>query len=78
MPVRDEELTYVKGHTVEVGPHFLPLHFLINDDVGEYLEYMRRLIYQGTILTSDPSMNKAEWVPVCGCIGTLPLQSRSA
>ena len=33
-PMRDEELTYVKGCIVEVGPHFLPLHFLINDEAG--------------------------------------------
>ena len=70
MPQRDEELAYIKGHTVEVGPHFLLLCFLINHEAGEYLGYAR-LIYEGTIFAYDPTTNEAEWVPVCSSVKTL-------
>ena len=60
-------------------PCFLPLHFLINNEAGEFLVYAWEVLYEGTILAYNPSTNKAEWFPVYGSIKILiPTEQVSA
>ena len=38
-PEEDEILAYVKGHMVDMGPHFPLVHFTLNGEAGEHLGY---------------------------------------
>ena len=71
MPEEDEVLACVGGHMVEIGPHFPSVHFTLNRETGKYLGYARRLIFEGNILTYDPTMNEATRVPVRSSVKTL-------
>ena len=57
----------------------LPLCFHSNSKDGEFLGYVQGLLYKGTILMYNPTMNKAEWAPVHSSVKSLtPMEQASA
>ena len=49
------------------------------EEGGTYLCTMRALVFEGSILMYNPTLNEAEWVPVCGLANDLSwAEERSA
>ena len=40
--------------------------FCISQPTGEFVCMARGLLFEGSILASDPTSNEAEWIPVWG------------
>ena len=57
---------YCQGQVVDLGPVMPAAQFRITEEGGAYLCTARALVFEGSILAYYPSMNEAEWVPVCG------------
>ena len=43
----------------------------MSDPGGEFICFTRGLIFEGNVLTYDPSTNGAEWIPMCGTASDL-------
>ena len=55
----------LSGQVVDLGPVMLASQFQVTEEGGTYLCTSRALVFEGSILTYNPALNEAEWVPVC-------------
>ena len=55
---------YCLGQVVDLGPMMLAAQFRVMEEGGAYLCTVRALVFEGSILAYNPTMNEAEWVPV--------------
>ena len=73
-----ESYGYCWGKVVDLGPVMLVAQFWVTEG-GSYLCTTRALVFEGSILTYNPALNEAEWVPVHGLANNLSwAQERSA
>ena len=57
---------YCQGQAVDLSPVMLVAQFWVTEEGGAYLCTVRALVFEGSILACNPTMNEAEWVPVHG------------
>ena len=70
---------YCHSQTVDLSPMMLAAQFQVMEEGGAYLCIVRALVFEGSVLMYNPTMNKAEWVPVCGLTNDLTwAEERSA
>ena len=70
---------YCWGQVVDLSPVMLAAQFWVMEEGGAYLCTMRALVFEGSILAYNPTLNKAEWVPVHGLVNDLSwAEERSA
>ena len=62
---------YCWSQAVDLGPMMLMAQFQVTEEGGAYLCTVRALVFEGSILAYNPTMNEAEWVPVCGLANDL-------
>ena len=55
---------YCHGQVVDLGPVMPVAQFQVTEEGGAYLCIVRALVFEGSVLAYNPTMNKAEWVPV--------------
>ena len=64
---------------VDLGPVMLVVQFQVTEEGGTYLCTVRVLVFEGSILTYNPTLNEAEWVPARGLANNLSwAEERSA
>ena len=74
-----ESYGYCLGQAVDLGPIMPAAQFCVMEEGGTYLCTARALVFKGSILTYNPTLNEAEWVPVCGLANNLSwAEERSA
>ena len=54
---------YCWGQVVDLGPMMLAAQFWVTEEGWAYLCTVRALVFKGSILTYNPALNEAEWVP---------------
>ena len=59
-----------QGQVVDLGPMMPVAQFQVMER-GTYLCTARALVFEGSILTYNPALNEAEWVPVRGLASDL-------
>ena len=70
---------YCWGQVVDLGPVMLAAQFQVTEEGGTYLCTARALVFKGSIMAYNPTLNEAEWVPVCGLANDLSwAEERSA
>ena len=70
---------YCCSQVVDLGPMMLAAQFWVTEEGGAYLCIARALVFKGSVLTYNPAMNKAEWVPLHGLTNDLTwAEERSA
>ena len=57
---------YCWGQVVDLSPVMLVAQFLVTEEGGAYLCTARALVFGGSILAYNPTLNEMEWVPACG------------
>ena len=57
---QNEHVGYMQGHVVELGLTMPPSWFHMSDPGGEFICFTRGLIFEGNVLTYDPSTNRVE------------------
>ena len=57
--------------TVRPGPHDAGSMILGHRGGGAYLFVVRGLVFEGSVLAYNPTMNEMEWIPVCGLTNDL-------
>ena len=62
---------YCHGQAVDLGPVMPVAQFWVVEEEGAYLCIARALVFKGSVLEYNPTMNKAEWVPVHGLANDL-------
>ena len=62
---------YCRGQAIDLGPMMLVAQFQVTEEGGAYLCTARALVFEGSILAYNLTMNEAEWVPVCGLANDL-------
>ena len=67
------------GHTMDLGSVLPLLRFCISGLNGEFICIVQGLLFEGSVLTYDPTTNGAEWVPIQGTASDLsPVKEASA
>ena len=70
---------YCQGQAVDLSPVMLAAQFWVTKERGAYLCTVRALVFKGSILAYNPTLNEAEWVPACGLANDLSwAEERSA
>ena len=70
---------YCHGQVVDLGTVLSVAQFQVTEEGGAYLCTVRALVFEGSVLAYNPTMNEAEWVPVCGLANDLSwAEERSA
>ena len=70
---------YCLGQAVDLGPVMPAAQFQVMEEGGAYLCTVRALVFEGSILTYNPTLNEAEWVPACSLANDLSwTEERSA
>ena len=70
---------YCRGQAEDLSPVMLAAQFRVAEEGGAYLCIARALVFEGSVLAYNPTMNKAEWVPVCSLANDLTwAEERSA
>ena len=59
-----ESYGYCRGQAVDLGPMMPAVQFRVTEEGGTYLCTTRALVFEGSILTYNPTLNEAEWMPV--------------
>ena len=73
-----ESYGYCQGQAMDLGPLMLAAQFQVTEG-GTYLCTVRALAFKGSILTYNPALNEAEWVPARGLANDLSwAEERSA
>ena len=62
---------YCQGQAVDIGPVMPVAQFWVMEEGGAYLCTVRTLVFEGSILAYNPTMNEAEWVPMHGLANDL-------
>ena len=77
--IEAKSYSYCWGQAVGLGPIMPTVQFRVTEEGGTYLCTTRALVFKGSILTYNPTLNEAEWVPVCGLANDLSwAEERSA
>ena len=71
VPTEAKSYGYCWGQVVDLGPMMPAAQFGITEERWNYLCTMRALVFEGSILTYNPALNEAEWVPMCGLANNL-------
>ena len=66
IPTEAESYSYCRGQAVDLGLMMPAAQFHVTEERGTYLCTMRALVFEGSILMYNPTLNEAEWVPTCG------------
>ena len=70
---------YCCGQVVDLSPVMPAAQFWVKEEGGAYLCIVRALVFEGSVLAYNPTMNEAEWVPVHGLANDLTwAEERSA
>ena len=70
---------YCQGQAVDLSPIMPAAQFWVTEEGGAYLCTARALVFEGSILMYNPTLNEAEWVPACGIANDLSwAEERSA
>ena len=79
-PTTEAELYgYYQGQAVDLIPVMLVVQFQVMEEGGAYLCTLRALMFKGSILAYNPTLNEAEWVSAHGLANDLSLaEGRSA
>ena len=79
VPTEAESYSYCWGQAVDLSPMMPATQFCVIEERGAYLCTARALVFEGSILTYNPTLNEAEWVPTCGLANDLSwAEERSA
>ena len=62
---------YTQGQVVDLRPVMPAAQFWVTEEEGAYLCTTRALVFEGSILAYNPTINEAEWAPVCGLANDL-------
>ena len=65
VPTEAESYGYCRGQAVDLGPVMPAAQFRVTEERGTYLCTVRALLFEGSILAYNPTLNEAEWVPAC-------------
>ena len=57
---------YCRGQAVDLSPVMPVAQFWVTEEGEAYLCTARALVFEGSILVYNPTMNEADWVPVHG------------
>ena len=57
---------YCHGQAVDLSPMMPVAQFWVMEEEGAYLCVVRGLVFEGSVLTYNPTMNEVEWIPVHG------------
>ena len=63
----------IMGHTVDLGSALPPLWFCVSGPNSEFICIAWGLLFEGSMLTYDPTTNRVKWVPVQGTTSDLSL-----
>ena len=64
---------------IKIEPVMLAVQFRVTEEVGTYLCTTRALVFEGSILMYNPTLNEAEWMPARGLANDLSwAEERSA
>ena len=66
-----ESYGYCQGQVVDLGPVMPVAQFQVMEEGGVYLCTTRALVFEGSILAYNPTLNEAEWVPVRSLVNDL-------
>ena len=70
---------YCRGQVVDLSPMMLAAQFRVTEEGGAYLCTVRALVFEGSVLAYNPTINEVEWVPVHGLANDLSwAEERSA
>ena len=72
VPTKAKSYGYCWGQAVDLGPVMPAAQFHVTQERGTYLCTMRALVFKGSILTYNPTLNEAEWVPAHSLANTSP------
>ena len=79
VPAEAESYGYCQGQAVDLSPVMAAAQFHVTEERGTYLCTARALVFKGSILIYNPTLNEAEWVPVCSLANDLSwAEERSA
>ena len=70
-PHQSRHLGYIMGHSVDLGSALPSLQFHVSGPNGEFICIAWGLLFEGSVLTYDPTTNGAEWVPMQGTTSNL-------
>ena len=66
VPTEVESCNYCLGQVVDLSPMMPAVQFSVTEERGTYLCTTRVLVFKGSILTYNPTLNEAEWEPMHG------------
>ena len=79
VPTEAESYGYCWGQAVDLSPVMPATQFCVTEERGTYLCTARALVFKGSILAYNSTLNEAEWVPMCGLANDLSwAEERSA
>ena len=79
VPTKAESYSYCWGQAVDLDPVMPTMQFRVTEEGGTYLSTARALVFKGSILMYNPTLNEAKWVPVHGLANDLSwAEERSA
>ena len=79
VPTEAESYSYCWGQAVDLSPVMPTAQFHVTEEGGTYLCTARALVFKGSVLAYNPTLNEAEWVPVHGLANDLSwAEERSA
>ena len=79
VPTEADSYGYCWGQAVDLSPVIPAVQFCVTEERGTYLCTTRALVFKGSILTYNPALNEAKWVPVHGLANDLSwAEERSA
>ena len=61
-----ESYGYCWGQAIDLSPLMLVAQFQVTEEGGTYMCTARALVFKGSILMYNPTLNEAEWVPAHG------------
>ena len=77
-PCKSNHLSYILGHTVDLGGALPPLKFCVTEPSGKFVGVAYSLLFEGNVLAYDPASNGVKWIPVWGTVNDLSLTEDSS
>ena len=71
VPTKAESYSYCWGQAVDLGPVMPAVQFCVTEERGTYLCTVTALVFEGSILMYNPTLNEAKWVPTHGLANDL-------
>ena len=79
VPTEAESYGYCQGQALDLSPVMPAVQFHVTEERGTYLCTTRALMFEGSILAYNPTLNEVEWVPTRGLANDLSwAEERSA